>query len=254
MNAARRLLAGLARRVALRWTVVVRDGPGAGLRVDARRSSAGRRLGDNERPVQDAVARLLAPGGVFYDVGANIGYYALVAGRIVGERGVVVAIEPVAENVRAIERNAALNGLTNIRVVGAAAGAAPGRAMLALACHPGGSALVGHASPPDVAGHVEVEVVSVDALVEWGLPAPTLVKIDVEGAELAVIDGLARTLAGPRPVVLCEVDGETRAAVEARLAEVEGRLRGVHYDVSRLPDSYAGAGWVVVHVLATPRP
>jgi hypothetical protein len=73
-------------------------------------------------------ARLLRDGGVMVDIGAHVGLYSLVAARRVGRDGFVVAVEPNPNNLVRLRRNIALNAFTNIRVVDAALGAAPGRA------------------------------------------------------------------------------------------------------------------------------
>jgi FkbM family methyltransferase len=59
----------------------------------------------------------LAPGDVFIDVGANIGYYSLLASKLVGEFGLVVAIEPSPTIFNSLKNNLALNRVGNIRLV-----------------------------------------------------------------------------------------------------------------------------------------
>ena len=68
------------------------------------------------------VLQHLKPGSVFLDIGANIGYYTVLAGAVVGEQGMVIAYEPDGENFRLLEHNIALNGLTNVRPFRAALG------------------------------------------------------------------------------------------------------------------------------------
>src|ERR1017187_7151866 len=66
----------------------------------------------------------LSAGDVFFDIGANIGYYSLLAGRLVGPRGVVVAVEPVVRNLSFLYRHLELNRLRNVRVIPAACSSA----------------------------------------------------------------------------------------------------------------------------------
>ena len=80
--------------------------------------------GTHEIQVQQALVRSVRAGDVVWDVGANIGYLALVAARIVGPAGRVVAIEPDAQCAAAIRRNAQLNDLAGVEVVEAAAAGA----------------------------------------------------------------------------------------------------------------------------------
>src|SRR5436305_3159878 len=89
-------------------------------------------FGDLESSVQEAMIRHLGPGGVLYDVGANVGFFSLLAARIAGPAGFVYAFEPAPENVRAIEANTALNGFENITVIPKAVAARPGTARLQL--------------------------------------------------------------------------------------------------------------------------
>src|SRR3954465_2529443 len=89
--------------------------PVAGIRVEIPGSLAIRAsvLGGNLR-VHRAIARLLRPGDTFVDVGANIGYNALFAARIVGPAGRVVALEPAGDNFAVLQRNIQVNGLGGV--------------------------------------------------------------------------------------------------------------------------------------------
>src|SRR5687768_12354856 len=85
------------------WTV--EEGEAAGLKLTLPQN-LDYIFGSSEPPVQQCVARSLAPGGVFYDVGANVGFFSLLAAQRVGRGGSVYSFEPVSENVAAIRRNA----------------------------------------------------------------------------------------------------------------------------------------------------
>ena len=140
----------------------------------------------------------LRPGDCFVDIGANIGHYSLLASRIVGESGKVVAIE-AAQWIHAIlDRHVALNRCKNIRTVQVAASAKRGVVKL----YPGGSGNIGktttveHATP---AGEdikpVEVQALPMaEILSEDEVRQTRIIKIDVEGAELQVLRGLAPLL------------------------------------------------------------
>lgn len=245
-------------RRAAKWLLRLRPatvhaGPGSGLKIDMRRASGAFDLGTNEMPVQDWLASQVKPGMTFYDVGANIGFFALLGARLVGESGKVVAFEPVRENAEAIRRNADLNGFDHVVVVEVALSSRTGEAELVLAAHPGGAALRESAMPPDATTTTTVPTATLDSLVQRSdFPPPDIVKIDVEGAELAVLDGMSRVALEHRPRVVCEVDGETSAEVESRLARVDAMLKGWGYATAKLPDSYAGKGWTVAHIVAWP--
>jgi FkbM family methyltransferase len=231
----------------------VQIGPGAGLKIDMRRASGAFDVGSSELPVQEWIVRQLAAGQTFYDVGANIGFFSLVAARQVGESGNVIAFEPVPENADAIRRNADLNAFDWIIVVDVAVSSSTGEAELVLAEHPGGAALRSAAMPPDATRCITVKTATLDSLVRRkDFPPPDVVKIDVEGAELRVLQGMAGVVQDHRPKIVCEVDAATRDEADARAKEVERIVGSWGYTLARLPDSYANKAWNVIHIVGTP--
>ena len=93
---------------------VIGAGPGRGLRFDVGGGNPDFAAGTYEPPVQQALADCLKPGDVVLDVGANVGFIAVIAAKLVGPAGRVVAFEPVPENARLVRRNARLNGLSRL--------------------------------------------------------------------------------------------------------------------------------------------
>lgn len=234
-------------------TGTLSEGVGAGLRLDPGASNPAYATGANELPVQEALALHLKAGAVFYDVGANIGFLSLIGARLVGPAGRVYAFEPVPANAELVRRNAVLNGFSQVEVVEKALGRRSGRAELALAAYAGGAVLAEVGTPPDGAGVITVALASIDDLVELaGFAPPGLVKIDVEGAELEVLEGMERTLAAHRPVLLCEIDDAEADGLQRKQAAVQAWLLARHYRCSELPPSYPGMRWCVSHVLALP--
>jgi FkbM family methyltransferase len=222
--------------------VVIAEGPAAGLRFNVGSSNVGYALGTIEPLVQAELASLLAPGAVFYDIGANVGFFTVLGARLVGPGGTVVAYEPVHAYADALERNVELNGLGNVVVRRLAVAEAPGRRELEL----GATETTARLVPPGAASTTWVEATSLDAELRSGLPAPDVVKIDVEGAEVDVLDGMAETLRHHRPVILCEMHGRNREA-GARLRAAGYALRVVDHEAASLEE----APWWV-HVVATP--
>ncbi|MBM4131991.1 FkbM family methyltransferase, partial [bacterium] len=244
-RAAAARLAGPLRRRWRRWRPPrVAAGPARGLRLDPGAGDPDAVTGRYEAPVQAVVAAELRAGDVVLDVGANIGFLTVLAARLVGPAGRVVAFEPVPANARLVRRNAALNGQRQVQVVEAAAGDHDGTATLVLARHAGGAALQGAARPPDACGALSVPIVTLDAWLAGhgaSLPGPVrLVKIDVEGAEAAVLRGAAALLGEQRPLVLLEVDAGTAAGAEAKYEVCRELLAGHGYRVERLPEAYPG--------------
>jgi FkbM family methyltransferase len=232
-------------------THVVAAGEAAGLKLFARRADPAFASGTYELPVQKIVASNLPAGAVFYDVGANIGFFSLIAARVVGPRGQVYAFEPVPRNAASIERSARLNAMSHIHVFRAAVGARAGRSELVLTRHIGGATLASAGTPHDAEGRIEVEVVTIDELIAARtLHPPSLVKIDVEGAEADVLQGMQKTLVEYRPLILYEVDDATSEGL-ARKAEAIARiLRAAGYSIEPLPASYPHLAWRVEHRLA----
>jgi FkbM family methyltransferase len=156
------------------------------------------------------VDRVLKPGMVFIDVGANDGYYTLFAARRVGPSGRVIAVEPSSRERAHLQRNLGRNGLDNVQVVAAALGAESGFVDLHLAhgVHAGHNTL-GDFAHDDVirASSERVALDTLDAVVSrQGLSRVDMVKIDVEGGEAGVVAGARHVLSTARPVLLMELN------------------------------------------------
>ncbi len=143
-------------------------------------------------------------GGDFVDVGAHVGMYTVAAARSTSGR--VLAFEPNPSARAQLAENLTLNGCRNVLVVPKAVGAAPGRAQLHVPATPDPSFSSLDAGRFAEGEPIDVEVTTVDAEVEAAGLAPSVVKIDVEGGELAVVGGMRRTLEQHRPVLLVEVN------------------------------------------------
>jgi FkbM family methyltransferase len=200
-----------------------------------------------ELSVQEAMRRMLGPGDVFYDVGANIGFFALAGARRVAPGGAAYAFEPVPENVAAIRESAALNGLANLEVIESAVGRASGRGRLLLVEDLSWSHLESLGPHPRTREAVDVDVVAIDDLVASGrIRPPDLVKIDVEGAEIDVLEGMRRTIEEHRPAIVCELHETAPQFVATMdgLGYATSNLEGKQSLLEAPPS---------VHALATPR-
>ncbi len=231
----------------------IRAGVGAGLKINTRRASGDYASGLNELPVQELLRAQLQPGAVFYDVGANIGFFGLLGARLVGATGQVFAFEPVPQNAALVRENFALNGFAHAQVIAKAVASHAGQVDLLLSRHPGGATLHTDARLADAERTITVEQVALDDLV-FGehLPAPTFVKIDVEGAELDVLRGMKRLLREVRPRLVFEIDDETEAGLRSKAALCSDLLASFQYQITELPDSYPTLNWNVAHFLAVP--
>lgn len=179
-------------------------------------------------PEETALLRSITPsGGTFLDVGANIGYFTLLASRWVGPSGTVVAFEPVSTTHERLRRNLALNPTANVLAVRAGASSAPGTAAIALEDDAGHSHLL--AGETSVGRQETITLTTVDAFVtSMGLKRVDVIKIDTEGADFEVLRGAEATLRRFRPVVLMEV--ELLARFGATVEDVTLFLDGIGYD------------------------
>ena len=181
---------------------------GRTLPVDVSRSSAHRLLYlEGERFVAERhlLHRLVRRGMRVADVGANIGYYALLFARAVGPEGAVLCCEPEPDNLVELERTLSWNGLANVRVLPVAVGDRDGEAFLARGVN-GRVSANGGPPPP---GAVAVPLRRLDTLLPEGVD---LLKVDVEGYEGRVLDGAERLLREHRPVLVVELHPATMVA------------------------------------------
>ncbi len=234
--------------------VTIQSGPGKGLRIDLWRGSANYESGTNELHVQNTLAEQIKPGSIFYDVGANIGFFTIIGSRLVTSTGQVVAFEAVPENAQVVQRNCDLNGCANVQVIAKAVSNESGSGTLVLASHDGGAALQSSVEQAGKAETITVGLTSIDEFVAQNPTlVPNLVKIDVEGAELLVLQGMAKVLAEFHPIIVFELDDETSAGLDRKLAACTGYLEAANYTVVDLPDSYDQIAWNVRHFMALPR-
>jgi len=207
------------------------SGPARGARWVAGAGPHGIWIGSYEKPVQRALKRGLESGGIFFDVGANAGFYTLLAARIVGSTGRVFAFEPLPENLELLRRHVALNALENVEIRAEAITDAQGRARFARS----GSRFT---SRIEAEGDFEVPTTSIDLLVGSGvIPPPTVIKMDIEGGEARALAGARRTLMDCGPTLILATHGE------AILAECRRLLEECGYSVQTLgAESTTGHG------------
>ncbi len=160
------------------------------------------RYGVFEKKQTAVLKKYTPPGGVFVDVGANVGYYAALASRWVGVSGCVFAFEPVPTTLKSLESNLALNNCVNVRVFSDACSDESGAAVMILGKQSGWSRI-----GADGEGDIQVATITLDEFVEQNsLERMDVLKIDTEGADYKVLLGARRAIERFRPTVLMEMD------------------------------------------------
>jgi len=212
------LLAWVGRRIVPQDTLVwvqVKKGPAAGIWLHLNPRFEADYAGQNYEPaVEKALFSHVQPGGIFYDVGAHIGVFSLMAARLVGPRGCVFAFEPDPANLRRIGEHIERNQLPMIEPVSRAAWSSVGRARFERA-NPRSSLNRGSlaAVAPVVSDETfEVETITLDEFAVQNSP-PDVIKLDVEGAETGVLRGADMIFRRFKPVLVCEIH-HPRAASE----------------------------------------
>jgi FkbM family methyltransferase len=150
----------------------------------------------------DLFARLLEPGMVALDIGANIGCHTLTMARLVGPEGMVAAFEPQRIVYQNLCANIALNALNNVHALNMAVGAVGGTINLP----PIDYAVAGNFGGVALSNLAQGETVEVAALDSMPLDRCDLIKIDVEGMEHDVLTGAGATIARHRPALYIEND------------------------------------------------
>ena len=194
---------------------------GALLEVDVRKQRD-MIAGTYEAEVQSVLARHVGPGESAFDIGAHLGFFTLLLARLVGDDGEVVSVEPDPFMGPRLESNLQKNQARNVKVVRAAVGTVAEDRRFS----PGAGGGVGHLAED---GEIEVKGTTLDQLAESFGP-PKLVKVDVEGGEIEVLEGGSTLLSKHRPILVVEVHDEQVQSDALRL------LAGFDYDISFIED------------------
>lgn len=187
-----------------RKTATVSIAGGTRLFVDLRDEGVGRPLFFKlpYEPAETAFLKCkLLNGMVFVDIGANLGYYTVLAAKQVGPSGRVIAIEPDPQNYRLLRQNIAINRITCAQTLPIALGRQPGEAMLRRSETNYGDHRLTHTS--DNRHSVTVRVDSLDnQLKALNVAHVDVLKIDVQGFEPEVFAGMTTTLETSPPTII----------------------------------------------------
>lgn len=221
------LLSQSLRKIARRFedgsVVTIRSGRAKGSRWRRyKRYVSGYWIGQYELDVQNALARELRPGDGFLDVGANAGFFSLIGSKLVGPTGWCVSVDPDPANCESISAQRALNPSPNWQILQEAVSESSGRLMFARIT-PGSP--MGHlVGEGDVAPHAQTFEVIVETIDEIcsRVGQPRLIKLDVEGFEVAALRGAERTIRSRSSSWLIELHSESLAARTREILDSRG--------------------------------
>ena len=158
-------------------------------------------------------------GKTVYDIGGYIGLVTMFFACEVGENGRVVTFEPNPQNYTAILDHIALNGIANVQVLQLGLGSERGTLKFVVSDH---KPAMGTANPKrqdKLLGQEEIKVLQIEIdtmdnqIAANDLLEPDFVKIDVEGLELDVLQGMSQTIGSCRPEMLIELHGESEREI-----------------------------------------
>ena len=172
---------------------------------------------ERERDVEQIIKTCLREGSVFVDVGANVGYYTLIASKLVGPHGCVYSIEPIPSTVAILRANTKLNNCRNVNMYNVAAWSFRGTLSLKVP-----SKCYGYASVFRNGTNVVVDAMTLDEILR-NEDSIDCIKIDVEGAELEVLWGAKGTLKRTKFLVI-EVTRNVKEVLK-QLKEAEFECR-----------------------------
>lgn len=197
----RRILRGSLSLIPRDARIPILTGPLRGNKWIVGSATHGCWIGWYEQGAQRAFVESIRPGDVVFDIGANVGFFTLLASRRVGEAGRVYAFEPLPRNLAYLDVHLRANGITNTEVIPLAVSDRSGTGRFSVA----ESAAMGKISSE---GSIEVRLASLDELIaSCVVVRPHFMKIDVEGAESEVLAGAAVLLREEPPIIHLSAHG-----------------------------------------------
>lgn len=221
----------------------VEEGPARGMWLKMNpRTGQGYLRGEVEAAVQKAMAERLQPGMIFYDLGANIGLFSLLAARIVGPSGRVFSFEPDSTVAARLKRNVERNGFANVTVVEKGIWSSSGDRSFTEADASSPDRGVGRITEDESeAEGIKIQCVALDDFVK-SAPAPDAIKCDIEGAEVEALCGAENLLRERRPWIVCEMHSAGNDMVARRY------LTGFGYHCKAIDEHHVLAFWPAAKV------
>jgi len=183
-----------------------------------------------EKEVGELLKRVVKPGDVFLDLGANIGYFSLLVAHD-SPSVKVISFEPVAGLFQNMNNNVSLNNIKNISTINAAVGEINEEKELFVSA-PDNLGMSSFHQPENFSGKTErVRVVTID---NWfktaGLSEIDIIKLDIEGSELAALKGMKEVLQQQKPVLIVEINPGTLSMFNLKPSDIYDHLKQFHFE------------------------
>jgi FkbM family methyltransferase len=223
--------------------------------------------GNYEPEVTTVVRRFVREGMHAVDIGANIGYFAMLCARLVGGAGKVTAIEPNPRNVRLLEASRRANGFEHVTIVQMAAGRDIGLLSLNTS-HSNGTTSALRTGIDAVLAADMVPCMPLDTILATAKPID-FIKVDVEGAEYNALFGCVETIRRCRPVIVSEFSPNLMPGISGiggadylhwlaglgygiSVIELDGSLAAAGKDAARVLQHYSARGTDHIDIAAIP--
>ena len=238
--------------------ITLNNGVGIGVKFNSSNYNLQTAMGMYELPLQKALSKYLKEGDVVYDIGANVGFFTIISAKLVGDSGSVYAFEPDPDNIKNLEHNIQLNSFAQVTVLERAVSRSTKTGELLLAGHSGSRTLSTTAKSKSQkyqsCPKIPVQLVAIDDLVAQQIIAPpAVVKIDVEGSELDVLQGMSQTIKKFKPIILYEIDDPVKETFLQKQEEADAFVQQFAYQIIPLADWYPQINHHVGHVVAIPQ-
>jgi FkbM family methyltransferase len=190
-----------------------------------------------EKELGIILKKILRPNDAFLDIGANIGYFSLLAANN-SPTIKVISFEPVNDLFQKLNENISINNIKNIMSVNTAVGETNEEKELFISANDN-LGMSSFQQPENYSGKKEkVKVVAID---DWfktsGLNKIDLIKLDVEGSELATLKGMKEVLQNQRPALIVEVNPETLGMFGLKPVDIFDYLNQLNFDGYRISET-----------------
>lgn len=160
---------------------------------------------DFEPQTVELIQKYLSKNDNFLDIGANIGYFSLIASRVVGNGGIVYSFEPTPHTILRLKTNINLNNLSNIQIVEKAVSNKNGKSLFKIPSDKIRNS--GRSSMRDIEENnfeVTVETICLDSMLD-SFKKIAMIKLDIEGAEGLALEGMINLINRDRPRIIMEL-------------------------------------------------